>query len=269
MQESILKQLIALLSLEHLVAAGLALLFGWLLLVAIQFGLNRLAAHFPRYRLQIGQSFPVARILVWAGVTAYIVFGIINPPEEVMFAVLGSAGLAIGLAAKDGIRNLLAGVMMIFNPPFRVGDMVQWGEHYGEVKRIDLSVTWLHTFDDSTIMVPNALVLQQAVVNSNSGELAELVAIRVDLPYQVPVALVKELALEVAHCSPYTYLKKPVTVLVESRFEYRGLLRFTIKAYVLDVRLERRLASDITERLYQALQENGLLTEDTPTAAAT
>lgn len=267
MQEGILKELVALLSLERVLAASLAILFGWLLLVAIQFGLRRLAERFPRYRLQIGQTFPVARVLVWAGVIAYIVFGIINPPDEVMFAVLGAVGLAVGLAAQDGIRNLLAGVMMIFNPPFRVGDMVRWGSHYGEVTRIDLSVTWLHTFTDDVIMVPNAGILTQAIVNSNSGELSELVTVEVDLPDQVRVMRVKELALEVARCSPYAYLKKPVSVIVEPRFEYRGLLRFTIKAYVLDVRLERRLASDIAERLYEALQTQGLLSAIEPLPA--
>jgi len=180
----------------------------------------------------------------------------------------GAIGLAVGLAPQDGIRNLLAGVMMIFNPPFRVGDMVRWGTHYGEVERIDLSVTWLHTFNDDVIMVPNAGILTQAIVNSSSRELAELVTVDVDLPDQVPVMRVMELALEVARCSPYSYLKKPATVIVEPRHEYRGLLRFTIKAYVLDARLERRLASDITGRFYEALQENGLLVNIAPIAAA-
>jgi len=259
MEEGLLKDLIALISFERIVSAALVVLIGWLLLVAVQFSLNRLAAHFPRYRLQIGQTFPVARVLVWAAVVAYIVFAIISPPEEVMFAVLGAVGLAVGLAAQDGIRNLLAGGMMIVNPPFRVGDMVRWGTHYGEVTRIDLSVTWLHTFNDDTIMVPNAAILTQPIVNSNSGDLAEMVAVEVDLPDTVPVSLVKELALDAARCSPYSYLKKPALVVVEPRFEYRQLLRFTIKAYVLDVRLERRLVSDITERLFEALSSHGLL----------
>ena len=116
-------------------------------------------------------------------------------------------------------------------------------------------------------MVPNAGILTQTIVNSNSGELAELVAVDVDLPNQVPVLRVKELALEIARCSPYTYLKKPVMVIVEPRFEFQGLLRFTIKAYVTDVRLEGRLASDLTERLYEALQENGLLVNVAPATA--
>ncbi|MBU1191360.1 MAG: mechanosensitive ion channel family protein [Gammaproteobacteria bacterium] len=261
MEQGILPQLIELFSTEHLLQASMAILLAWLLLHAIRFSLDKLAARFPRYRLQIGQSFPVARILVWSIVTAYIVFGILNPPEEVMFAVLGSIGLAVGLGAQDGIRNLLAGVMMIFNPPYRIGDMIEMAGHYGEVVRIDLSVTWLHTFDDSTIMIPNAEILKQAVVNSNSGELAEMVVVRIDLPATAQVADIKALALDAARCSPYVYLKKPVVVMVESRHDYRHLLRFSIKAYVLDVRLERRMASDITERFYEALQGQSLLTQ--------
>lgn len=261
MQQGVLPQLIELFSTEHLLQATIAIVLAWLLLHVVRFSLGKLAAQFPRYRLQIGQSFPIARILMWSVVTAYIVFGILNPPEEVMFAVLGAVGLAVGLGAQDGIRNMLAGVMMIFNPPYRIGDMIEMAGHYGEVIRIDLSVTWLHTFDDSTIMIPNAEILKQAVVNSNRGELAEMVVVPIDLPVTAQVSEIKALALDAARCSPYVYLKKPVAVIVEPRYDYQQLLRFSIKAYVLDVRLERKMASDIAERFYEALQAQPILAD--------
>jgi small-conductance mechanosensitive channel len=172
--------------------------------------------------------------------------------------VLGSLGLAIGLAAQGGVRNLIAGVMMIFNPPFRVGDMVNFGGHYGEVIRLDLSVTWLRTLDDSVVMVPNSAVLENAVENANSGELSEMVVVKIDLPRSIPVQEIRSLATEAAAASPYTYLKKPIIVLVEARYELGFLLRLVIKAYVVDVRLERLLASDITERFVTALQQRGI-----------
>jgi len=215
---------------------------------------QQLIERFPRYRLQMGQLYPVIRIIIWSLATAYIIFGIINPPQTIVFAVLGSLGLAIGLAAQGGVRNLLAGVMMIFNPPFRVGDMVRFGGHYGEVTRLDLSVTWLRTLDDSVVMVPNSAVLENAVVNANSGELSEMVVVNIDLPRTVPIQEVRSLAMESALASPYTFLKKPVTVTVESRYELNFLLRLVIKAYVVDIRLERALSSDITERFVEALQ---------------
>jgi hypothetical protein len=56
-----------------------------------------------------------------------------------------------------------------------------------------------------------------------------------------------------AIASPYTFLKNPISVTVESRYDYDFLLRLVIKAYVVDVRLEHLLASDITERFVEAL----------------
>jgi small-conductance mechanosensitive channel len=259
MEDAILKQLIEMLSFAHLAKAALTLALAWLALRGIYIAITYLSNKFPRYRLQFGQSFPVIRLLTWALVVGYIVVGILDPPESVVYATLGSIGLAIGLAAQDGIRNLLAGVMIIFNPPFRVGDMVTLGGHYGEVTRLDLSVTWLRTFDDNVVMVPNAEVLRQAVVNANSGALTEMLVIPIDLPLGVPLGEAKEVAEDVTRCSPYTYLPKPVIVVFESRYDHRPLVRMSIKAYVLDVRYERALASDVTERILEGFANRGWL----------
>ncbi|MEQ8485571.1 MAG: mechanosensitive ion channel [Pseudomonadales bacterium] len=254
MEEDTLAQLVDLLSLPRLLHIAAIAALAWVLLHLVHRGLQRLMQRFPRYRLQMGQLFPVIRILTWALVVGYVIFGIVRPPQTIVFAVLGSLGLAIGLAAQGGVRNLLAGIMMIFNPPFRVGDMVRFGGHYGEVTRLDLSVTWLRTLDDNVVMVPNAVVLDNAVANANSGELSEMVVVSIDLPRDVPLRLVRELALDAARSSPYSFLKKPITVLLEARHDLDFLVRVIIKAYVVDVRYERRLASDVTERFLDAFR---------------
>lgn len=260
MNEDILPQILELLSLALLWKVSLVLAATWLLLRILQMGVQRLMQRYPRYRLQMGQLFPVIRITLWFLVITYIVFVLIHPPQAVVFAVLGSLGLAVGLAAQGGVRNLLAGVMMIFNPPFRVGDMVTFGGHYGEVTRLDLSVTWLRTLDDNVVMVPNSSVLENAVANANSGQLSEMVVINIDLPRTVSVTEVRSLARQVAIASPYTFLKKPVVVNVELRHEFDYLLRLVIKAYVVDIRLERVLASDITERFIESMNAAPLTT---------
>jgi len=269
MQEDTIAQLTELLSVSRLLQVALAVLLTWVFLRILHFGLQHLMRRFPRYRLQMGQVYPVIRIVIWSLCIIYIVFGIIQPPQAIVFAVLGSLGLAIGLAAQGGVRNLLAGVMMIFNPPFRVGDMVKFGGYYGEVIRLDLSVTMLRTQDDNVVMVPNSAVLENAVANSNSGELSEMVVVNIDLPQTVPVQEARMLAMEAAFSSPYTYLKKPVSVVVESRYDLGFLLRLVIKAYVIDVRLERMLSSDITERYIEAMhaRELGTVITDDQSAA--
>ncbi len=258
MEAETIAQLTELLSVSRMMQVAFVLALTWLILHILHFGLQQLMQRFPKHRLQMGQVFLVIRIGVWLLCIIYIIFGIIKPPQAIVFAVLGSLGLAIGLAAQGGVRNLLAGMMMIFNPPFRVGDMVKFGGYYGEVIRLDLSVTMLRTLDDNVVMVPNSVVLENAVSNANSGELSEMVVVNIDLPQSVEIHEVRVLAKEAAIASPYTYLKKPVSVVVEARYDYGHLLRLVIKAYVVDVRLERVLASDITERLVEAMQARGV-----------
>ncbi len=268
MQESAFATLIQLFSwgrvFESLLVIALVIGLLWLLQLASQ----RLSERLNRYRLQINRLYPVIRLTVWTLAIAYILLGVFKPPTNVILAVLASAGIALGLGAQDIIRNVFAGIVMVFNRPFHIGDMVNISGHYGEVIHIDLASTRLQTFDDNVISVPNAEVLKQAVVNSNAGQLTEMIVVSFDLPASVDVAGVKALLWEATASSPYTYLKKPISVVVSDRFERTFLTRFTIKVYVVDVRLERVLASDITERVKFALSERGLISEEWVLAVA-
>jgi small-conductance mechanosensitive channel len=221
--------------------------------------LRALAGRFSRQRLFISGLYPVIRLLAWIAALVYILFVIIHPPLNTLLAISASAGLAIGLGAQDLVRNILAGIMILFERPFHVGDMIQVGQHYGEVINIGLRAVQIRTFEDSVVTFPNALVQTDAVSNANAGQLSEMVVVSFVLPATVAVAPVKELACDAAACSPYVQLDKPITVLVEDRFDYTFLTRFTVKAYVHEIRLERLLASDVLERIKHAIRERGLL----------
>ncbi len=259
MQTNLLNELVELFSAAHLIKIALVLAAAWGAARVLRLLLERLAQKFNRYRLQITGVFPVLRLAIWTGAVAVILFVILHPSKNVVLAVLASSGIAVGLAAQDLIRNVLAGIGMTFKPLFRVGDMVQIGEHYGEVAEVDLIVTNLRTFEDNVVAIPNAEVIKQPVSNANRGALVEMVVVEFVLPAGVPVQRVKSLAWRAAVSSPYTFLKKPIEVLVEDHFDYTFLSRFKVKAYVLDIRFERLMASDITERLKTLLHKERLL----------
>lgn len=242
-----------------LIAAGiftLTLGLVWLL----RRGAELLATKLGRHRLLISSLFPVLRLGIWIGAITFTIVVVFNPPIETLLTLGAGAGLAIGLGAQDLIKNIIAGILILLDRPFRVGDMVQIGEHYGEVINIGLRSIRIRTFDDSEVTLPNNGVLGQAVSNSNSGALDELVVAQFHLPATVDVQQVKQLAWEAAACSPYVFLKKPVIVLVEDVFDYTFLTRFKVKAYVLDIRDERLFASDVLERIKQEIVARGLLT---------
>lgn len=258
MDKNVFQQFVDLFSYTTLASILGTLVFTWLILVGIRWAINTLVNYNPKYRIQLAQTFPVLRVLLWFAAISYIVIGIIQPPQSVIYASLGSLGLALGLASQDAAKNLVAGIMMAISPRFKIGDMVQVGEHYGEVISLDLSTTKLHTFEDNVITVPNADILKMPISNSNNGELNEMVAIDLHFPVSIPVAKLKSIALDATKCSYYVYLKKPIVATVFPVFQDDFYYHLKIKAYVLDVRFEKAMATDIAERVIEALHDKEL-----------
>lgn len=80
-------------------------------------------------------------------------------------AILGAAGLAIGLALKDSLSNVASGVMLVTLKPFRVGDVVQIGGSSGTVEAVSIFQTRLRGPDNQTIVLPNNLITTAPIIN--------------------------------------------------------------------------------------------------------
>ena len=82
-----------------------------------------------------------------------------------IIAIMGASALAIGLALKGSLSNFAAGVMMIIFRPFKVGDYIEGGGTAGTVEEIQIFTTQLKSADNKTIIVPNARMLDNNIVN--------------------------------------------------------------------------------------------------------
>jgi len=250
-----LQSLINIISFEKMTLIMLICGLAWVMLIGIKMSLDQLTIKLPKYRLLWGRLYPFIRLFIWGGVITYTLVGIIAPHQNVVLAMIGSVSIVIGLTTQEPAKNMIAGFIIMLNPPYRVGDMVTLGGHYGEVTKLEWSVTWLRTFDDNTIMVPNAEALKTAVSNANSGALDEMVAIQFNLPIDVDHKKAMALAKEATQCSPYTFLNKPVNVILGTEFSFgQHLQTITVKAYVMDVRLEKKFISDINVRVLDAFK---------------
>lgn len=89
-------------------------------------------------------------------------------PSASFVTMLGAAGLAVGLSLQGSLSNLAWGVLLIIFRPFRVGDFVQIGSFMGTVDRIDLMQTFLIAPDGRDVVIPNAKVGGDAVINFNA-----------------------------------------------------------------------------------------------------
>ena len=203
-----------------------------------------------RHRITIKGFIPVIRILAWLGAVSFILVAVFRPPMASILAFTATIGVAIGFAAQDLVKNIFGGIVIITDKPFQIGDKIQIGEHYGEVISIGLRSTRITTADDSTVSIPNAEVMSQAVSNANSGEENCQVVTEIYLPLSVNIQKVKQSAIEAAQVSRFVFLNKPVTViLAQEKIGHRLMIKVKVKAYVNDIRNEFAFKSEITETL--------------------
>lgn len=85
-----------------------------------------------------------------------------------LMAILGAAGLAVGLALKDSLSNFASGVMIIIFRPFNIGDFITAGGSSGVVDDIGLFCTLLHTGDNQRIIVPNSAIMGGTILNTSA-----------------------------------------------------------------------------------------------------
>ena len=136
-------------------------------------GVRRLSARRHRHRnlgLVLGRLVQAGLVVLGVLVAAVIVFPAFKPGD--LIQLLGISSVAIGFAFKDILQNFLAGVLLLLQEPFRVGDQIKVGEFEGTVEDIQTRATFLKTYDGRRIVIPNAdLYTQKVTVNTAHAQL--------------------------------------------------------------------------------------------------
>lgn len=101
-------------------------------------------------------------ILAFVGIAVLNRFGV---QTASIIALLGAAGLAIGLALQGAMSNLAAGVMLLIFRPYKVGDFIDSAGKFGNVTEIDMFTTILQTFDNQQIIIPNSQIWGEQIIN--------------------------------------------------------------------------------------------------------
>lgn len=239
------------------------LILGIAILGILARGVNSLGENLerrlPSQRLLIAQIVTITSFFIYILGGVYLLYGVINPPKSLLLATSGTLAVAIGLSMKDLVASVVAGVILIFDRPFQVGDRVTFEGIYGEITTIGLRAVRLVTLDDSIVTIPNSKFVTDAVASGNFGALDMMIEVNFHVDLASNIKLAKEILYETAVTSPYVFLKKPVAlVLTELNFANRPAMQIRVKSYVLDVRFEKAFQSDLLIRGNEALVKAGV-----------
>lgn len=205
-------------------------------------------------RLYLLASVPLVRLLVIVVTIVLVVPILVEPSFENMIAIFGALALALGFAFKDYANSLIAGIVTLYEMPYRPGDWIDVNGKYGEVRSIGTRSAEIVTPDDDVVIIPHSTLWTALIANGNDGtdNLMCVTEFHVDPHHDVSAVL--SALRDVAYTSPLVKTQQPVRVTVLNK-PYG--MRYQIKAYPLDPRDQFQFKTDLTTRGVQALSAVG------------
>ncbi len=220
---------------------------------------EKLSGQFANRRFLFQKIATVLQFLIYV-VTGVSVLSLSLRLDDSAIAVIGGTiAVSVGFAVKDLVASFIAGIMIMLDRPFQVGDRVTFGGQYGDITAIGLRSVRLQTLDDNTVTIPNNKFLNEITSNGNYGALDMQVVMDFHVGADQNILQAREVVSEAAVSSRYAYLPKPVVVLVEQVVQSDMVaVRLRLKAYVLDIKYEKAFVTDVNLRVMQAFAKHGI-----------
>ena len=144
-------------------------------------------------------------------------------------AILGAAGLAIGLALKDSLGNFASGVMIIMFKPFKVGDVVTAAGVTGSVSEVGIFNSVFTTPDNQKIIIPNGAITSGSITNINAND-TRRVDLVVGIGYEDDIKKTKDVLNDIISSHEKVLLDKGITVAVSELAD--SSVNFVVRAWV-------------------------------------
>jgi small conductance mechanosensitive channel len=173
----------------------------------------------------------------------------------VLIGGLGIAGIVAGFAARDSLENFIAGVTVLVDKPFRVGDYIEIDDQYGQVDEITLRSTRLRTVRNRIMVLPNTEMITQRVMNHTKRNV-----LRIDIPFGIAYKEIPNEAREVLlplFEDEDRVLSEPSPSVVVTEMDDSSV-NMALRFYIRDPSQEVPIRWEYTEKVRETLREAGI-----------
>ena len=197
------------------------------------------------------------RNIVYAVLLTFVIIaaiGALGVQTASLVAVIGAAGLAVGLALQGSLSNFAAGVLMIIFRPYKIGDLVNLAGTEGFVEEVEIFTTVLRTPDKTKIIIPNGQVMAEQIINYTEAEDRRMDLV-VGIGYEDDIDKAREVILNAIRASEYV-LENPepkVTVAELGDSSVNLAVRPWVKSQTY-----APASHEVTERIKKALDQAGV-----------
>lgn len=172
-----------------------------------------------------------------------------------LLAGVGVAGIALGFAAQETVANMIAGFLIFWDRPFKIGDYITTEDQYGEVKEITLRTTRIRTLDNTYVVIPNKQIIGDTLVNhSMYGETR--VVVKIGIAYKERIAEARAVILEAIKDVTGAMTDPAPDVVARSLGD--SSVNLEVRVWVDDPALERPVGARLVEACKVALDKAGI-----------
>lgn len=184
--------------LYRLASALIILFIGWQL---IRLARKLLKRSLDKTPLTQGMKYvaDIALLILLSIILFIVIAELLGIPIASFIAILGSLGVAIGLAIQGSLSNLAAGILLIFLRPFEVKDEIQLDNDLGKrmkVKQIKLFVTHFEDLNGFEVIVPNSKIIQSSIINITKNPIVAI-TVKIGVSYAADIQKVREIVFDV------------------------------------------------------------------------
>lgn len=228
-----------------------SLLASWAVQTALTEGL------FTVREMQAGARFSIARLIHYAFmlIGCLLALGALGVDLQSITIIGGALGVGIGFGLQSIVNNFVCGLILLFERPVKVGDLVEIDSQWAQIKKIGLRATIVETFDQAELVVPNSEFVNNKVKNWTLTNRASRLAIPVGVAYGSDVAQVLRILRECAEEHPLVMKNRPPMVLFMKFGE--SSLDFEVRVYAeVDHRLT--VQSELLQSIDRRFREAGI-----------
>ncbi|HKK45273.1 MAG TPA: mechanosensitive ion channel family protein [Balneolaceae bacterium] len=204
----------------------------------------------PHYGMLAG------KLIFYSGLTILVVtvMGQLGISLAPLLGAAGIVGIALGFASQTSVSNIISGLFLIAEQPFKVDDIITINNTTGVVLSIDVLSVKLRTFDNQFVRIPNEMIIKTEVTNVTRFPIRRFNA-KISVAYKEDIGRVRELLMEVAEKNEYS-LSEPEPLIIfdafgSSSIDLLFLIWAPVKEYVL-------LKNSIQEEIKAKFDEEGI-----------
>ncbi len=212
----------------------------------------------PRRRVEKGVQHSIARLVHYV----IIFFGFLWALSALGFEIakltlmLSALGVGIGFGLQSIVNNFVSGLILLFERPVRVGDIIEIGGEWAEIQRIGIRATTVRTFNQADLIIPNADLISNQVTNWTLGNRQIRLIIPVGVAYGSDVPLVMKTMFECTKEVSMVVASPPPQVLF-LRFG-ESSLDFELRVWVWDADHKLTVSSELHQKIDRRFREENI-----------